>query len=239
MPYYKRNTYRRFRGPRQRRRYRAARRIQRAFRRRKGKYALRYKFNKVKKIVYQDIEHRWADDIAFSFTLPGAGGAIVNTGLELIHQGDDVGDRTGNKVTLKSFYLKGQIITADTHNFMRILLVNVNSLNQIIIPSDILQPDTTTNDPTIYSPYRKESRIKFKVLFDKMYKTQQQAAGSLYPFLINVDLSYKWKKGKSITYNQAGNSTPIYWYPLLVVISDSQIVTHPTFRGAKRLSWIA
>lgn len=220
-----------------RRKY-AARRIQRRFRRYRRNNT-KYQLKKLKRVVYQDIEHRWADDINFTFTIPGNGGAIVNLGLELIHQDDGTSDRTGNKITLKKLYFKGQVITADSHNFFRCILANISTLGQIIIPSDILQPDTGTNNPTIYSPYRKESRIKYKILFDKTYKTQEQAAGAVYPFLINVDFSYNWKAGQTITYNQPGNSSPIYWYPVLIVISDSQIVTHPTFRGAKRISWIA
>lgn len=217
-------------------RRRAAMRIQRAFRRRRG---LRSQFKKVKKIVYQDIEHRWIDDMSFTFQIPGAGGDIIPLGLETIVQGDNVTNRTGNKITLKGLHLKGQVFVADSHNFIRLMLVMVNTLQQIVIPSDILQPDATTNNPTIYSPYKKESKIKFRVLLDKMYKMQQQAAGSVYPEIINVDLSYKWPKGKTITYNLPTATAPIYWFPVVLVLSDSQIVTHPQFRGSKRLTFIA
>lgn len=226
----------------------AAKRIQRAFRRtghRRGRFTnVPNTLDKMLKSIHSMEEHRWQDDINFTMSIPGAGGDIFPIGLEFINQGDNINQRTGNKITLSSLYLKGQMIVADSHNFVRILLVMVNSLNQIIIPSDILQPDTTTTNPTIYSPFRKESKIKFRVLIDKMYKLQQQAAGSVYPEIVNVDLSYNFKtkkdpNGCTITYNQQGNSTPIYWYPLVIAISDSQITTHPAFRGSKRLTWLA
>jgi hypothetical protein len=209
------------------------------FRQRRYRKNLNTKVKRISKIVYQDIEHRWDDNIAYSFSIPGAGGDIVPLGLETIIQGDNIGNRTGNKITLKSLHLKGQVIVADTHNFIRLMLVMVNSLQQIVIPSDILQPDPVSGNPSIYSPYKKESKIKFKVLLDKFYKTQQQAAGSVYPFLQNVDLSYKWKKGKTITYNLPTASSPIYNFPVLCVLSDSAVPGHPQFRGCKRLNWIA
>ncbi len=197
------------------------------------------KVAKINKQFNMDLEKRWSDDGNFVFQIPGAGGGVQSIGLDLIAQGDNTTNRTGNKITLKSLHLKGQCITADSHNFFRILLVQVLSLNQIVVPLDVLEPDATSGNPTIYSPYKKESRIKFRVLLDKFYKTQQQAAGSVYPFLLNVDMSYKWKKGLTITYNAAGQQTPIYNNILLVYISDSQIATHPTFRGFRRTSWIA
>lgn len=236
MPYYKKPL--RLRSRHFRRKF-AASRIQRMFRRRKRKRGLQSQLSKVKKIVYQDIEHRWIDDMSFTFQIPGAGGDVIPLGFENIVQGDNTNNRTGNKITLKKIHLKGQVFVADTHNFFRLMLVMVNPLNQIVVPSDILQPDATTTNPTIYSPYRKESKIKYRVLLDKTYKLQQQAAGSVYPEIINFDMSYKWPKGKSITYNQSGASQPIYWFPVLVVLSDSQLQTHPQGRSALRISFVA
>lgn len=225
------------------RRRRAAKRfvaLQRKWRKyRRHSAPLRTQVKRLRKQVNKDIEHRWQDDINFTFSVPAAGGLVQPLGTELIAQGDDVADRTGNKINLKSVYIRGQLIVSDSHNFVRLLLVKVVSLNQIVIASDILQPDATTGNPTLYSPFRKESRLKFTVLKDKFYKLQEIAAGSVYPFLLNVDMSYKWKKGLTITYDQVGNSVPIYANIYLIGISDSQIVTHPTFRGSKRLTWIA
>ncbi len=220
----------------------AARFLQRRYRFKK-KYKQRRKLNKIAKIVYKDIEHRWQDNINYSEAIPGGGGSGVQIGLDTIST-TPTGpltndDRLGNKITLKSFYLKGQLIVADTHNFCRLILAEVVSLGQIVVTPDILQPDPITGNPTIYSPYRKESRIKYKILHDKFYKTQTQAAGSVYPFLVNVDLCYKWKKGLTITYNQAAAQQPIYKNVMLFLLSDSAAPGHPQFRGAKRLTWIA
>lgn len=225
-----------------RRRRFAAARIQRAFRRRRRR-GLKSKVKKIARIVYKDIEHRWQDDLAYSEAVPGAGGSGVQIGLDTIST-QPTGpltndDRLGNKITLKKLFLKGQLIVADTHNFCRIILAEVVSLAQIVVTADILEPDPASGNPTIYSPYKKESRIKFKVLKDKFYKLQTQAAGSIYPFLVNVDMSYSWPKGLTITYNQAAAQQPIYKNVMLFFLSDSQAPGHPQFRGAKRLSWIA
>lgn len=228
------------RGRNPRRNARRIIKLQRKWKRRRP--TLNRQVQRLKKKVNKDIEHRWLDTINYSFSIPGGGGSIEPLGMELISTTPTAGlndDRLGNKITLKSIYIKGQVITADTHNFMRLILVKTISLNQIVIASDILQPDAGTSNPTIYSPYRKESRIKYQVLLDKMYKTQQQAAGSVYPFLLNVDMSYKFKKGLTITYNQAGASVPIYNNVYLLCLSDSALPTHPQFRGAKRITWIA
>lgn len=227
-----------------RRRRRASRLIQRKWRRYKSRKryslaAVKYKVKRLQRQVNKDIEHRWSDDGNFVFQIPAAGGSVTTVGLDLIAQGDNTNNRTGNKINLKGLHLKGQMIVADSHNFVRIMLVQVLSLNQIVIVSDVLQPDATTGNPTIYSPYRKESRLKFKVLLDKFYKLQTVAAGSVYPFLVNVDMSYKWPKGLTVTYNDPAQNTPIYNNIMVLAISDSQLATHPTFRGFRRTTWIA
>lgn len=201
------------------------------------------KLKKLAKEVNKTIEHRWQDDINYSETIPGGGGSGVQIGLDQIATTPSqpllMDDRLGNKITLKSLYLKGQIIQSDSHNFVRMILAEVTSLGQIVVTADILQPDPITGNPTIYSPYAKDSRIKYHVIHDKLYKTQQQAVGSVYPFLVNFDLSTTWPAGLTITYNSPNNSQPIYKNVMLFLLSDSQSQTHPQFRGAKRLTWIA
>lgn len=224
--------------------YRAASKLQALFRgRRARKKTTAAKLKKLARKVNQDIEHRWADNSNFNFQIPSAGGDVIDLGTELIATTPTVpngtDDRLGKKITLKKLYVKGQITVADSRNMCRILLVKATSLNQIIIASDILQGNSVNNQPSIYSPYKKESRIKFKVLFDKIYKLQEQAAGSVYPKLLNVDFSWKFKSGMTITYNVDTNSYPIYQDIKIVCISDSTQVAHPRFAGFKRLSWIA
>lgn len=218
----------------------AARKIQRMARR-KSKRNLAKKVAKLNSKVNKIIEKRWNENGTYTFSIPGAGGAVETIGLDLIAQGDTVSSRTGDKITLTKLDLRGQLVVADTHNFVRLVLVQVLSLNQIVIPSDVLQPDAVTNNPTLYSPYTKDSRIKFDIIHDKFYKLQQQAAGAVYPEIVNVDLSYTWKNGLTITYpsQTAGNVTPIYNNIVLLVLSDSQVAGHPSFRGFRRTQWIA
>lgn len=232
-----------------RRAYKARRQFARKFVKFQRKYKKRYRrprlatqVRRLKKQVNKDIEHRWQDDITYNFQIPAAGGTVEDLGLELISTTAGPGlnnDRLGNKITLKSIYIKGQLIVADPRNFVRILLVQTISLDQIVVASDILQPDATSTNPTLYSPYRKESRIKYKVLHDKFYKLQTQAAGATYPAVLNIDMSAKWKAGLTITYNSPAAGVPIYNNVYIVAISDSVATAHPSFRGSKRLNWIA
>lgn len=236
MPYRRRYT-------RKRRRFaRKFIKFQRKYKKRYRKPNLSTQVRRLKQKVNKDIEHRWSDDITYSFNIPAAGGTVEALGLELISTTAGPGlnnDRLGNKLTLKSIYIKGQLLVADPRNFVRVLLVQTISLDQIVVASDILQPDPSTTNPTLYSPYRKESRIKYKVLHDKFYKLQTQAAGSIYPSVLNIDMSAKWVKGLTITYNSPLAGVPIYSNVYIVAISDSVATAHPSFRGSKRLTWIA
>lgn len=226
------------------RRRRAAKRFVKLQRRWRKRRTLATRVNKLSKKVNKDVEHRWQDNITYTEAVPGAGGSGVQIGLDTIATTPSGpllnDDRLGNTITLQSFYLKGQLIEADpSHNFCRLILAEVVSLQQIVVLADILQPDVASGNPTLYSPYKKESTIKYKILLDKFYKLQPVAAGSVYPFLVNVDLSYKWKNGLKITYNQAAAQQPIYKNVMLFLLSDSQVLPHPQFRGARRLQWIA
>lgn len=228
---------------RRRRRWRAAKKIQDKFRRyrsRRGK--LQKQITVLRRKVYKIIEHRWQDIYNYSDSF-GQAGLIKKVGLENIAltptSANLQDNRIGNKITLQSIYLKGQLAVGDTRNFCRIGLIKVLNLNQAVNISDILQPQFGSVLPTIYSPYRKESPIKFQVLHDKFYKLQAQAAGSTYPSVVNFDLSYKWKKGLTVTYLQDTASDPIYNSIFLFAISDSTLAPHPSFRSFKRLSWIA
>lgn len=223
-----------------RRNYRRAKRSK-VYRRKKKTVAKKLQI--LSKKVNKDLERRWADNMVWNESLPGAGGQVVQIGLDAIATTPTSvltnDDRLGMKITLKKLYLKGQIVQADSHNFCRCILVQTMSLNQLVVPADILEPYPTTGQPTIYSPYRKQSAVKYKILLDKFYKLQEQAAGSVYPFLCNFDMSYTWSKGLTVTYNQDAASAPIYTNVVLLLISDSQAITHPQARGAKRLSWVA
>lgn len=228
-----------------RRRRLAAKRFVKLQRRWRKKRTLAKRVRNLTKKVNKDLEYRWQDDIAYTEAVPGAGGSGVQIGLDTISTtptGPLTNDnRLGNNITLTSFYFKGQIINADpSHNFCRLILAEVISLQQIVITSDILEPDPASGNPTLYSPYKKESRIKYKILLDKFYKLQPVVAGAVYPFIANVDLSYKWKSpGLKITYNQAAAQQPIYKNVMLFLLSDSQVLPHPQIRGAKRIQFVA
>jgi len=238
MPFYRYATLGAWK---KRRRKYAASRIQRAFRRRKKRSGLQRQITTLKKKVNSQTEYGWQDIHNYSDSF-GVAGLVKSVGLDNIAitptSANLQDNRIGNTISLRSIYLKGQIAVGDSHNFCRMLLVQVLSLSTTVNISDILQPQFGSVLCTIYSPYRKESDIKFKVLHDKFYKTQIQAAGSVYPSIVNFDLSYKWKNGLKISYLQDAASTPLYNNLVLVCISDSNLTPHPSFRSFKRLSWI-
>lgn len=221
--------------------YRAASKIQGWFRKRRKKN-LAKKVKTLAKKVNSNIEHRWQDVHNFTDSF-GVAGLVKKIGLENIavtpSSSNLEDNRIGNKITLKRVYLKGQLAVSDSHNFCRMLLVRVTNMSQLVSVSDILEPAFGSVLPTIYSPYRKDSTIKYKILHDKFYKLQQKSAGSTYPDIVNFDLSYTWKSGLTITYLQDTASDPIYGQIYLVCISDSSSIPHPSFRSFKRLSWIA
>lgn len=210
--------------------------------RRRRKRNLAKKVRRLAKKVNSTIERRWQDVHNFGGSF-GVSGIVKKLGLENIAitpSASNLEDnRIGNKITLTSIYFKGQLAVSDSHNFCRMMLVRVLNLATTVDINDILEPAFGSVLPTLYSPYRKDSPIKFKILHDKFYKLQSQAAGSVYPSIVNFDLSYRWKSGMSVTYLQDTASDPIYGAIYLVALSDSSAVPNPSFRSFKRLSWIA
>jgi len=240
------------------RRYVYAKRIQRAwkarrFRRRRRRYAagpIKYKVKKLQRIVYNNLQPKWLDKVTPP-TGTSAGGLITGdwAGFENIAQGNDHDARDGNRIVVKSISIKGniQMATGDVFNEFRIVIFLVPcpessppAVNQILETGDL------------YSFYKKDSKVHYKILYDKNFQMSSQYAevgtvtpvklcGMCYPNYIHWEHKVKFPKGLSVWYKDATANTPTKNHVYMLTISDSLSSIpsgHPTLGMYVRLNFI-
>ena len=228
-----------------RRRYAAhfnARRIQRAFRRRK-KRSLKTQLKKLKRKVYNNLQNCWIDTIQTPVG-SGAGGYINPDfcSLQQIAQGDDHNERQGNKIVVKTISIKGQLRNAngDIFNEFRIIIFSLTddpSPGATLTVGDILQ------NGDLYSHYKKNSAYKYKIHWDRTYQMSNPLAtvatqpsstdlcGCPYKDFIHIEKKIKLKNHQ-VWYRGATAGACIKGGIYMLTISDSlnQLPTgHPTF----------
>jgi len=238
--------------PRKWKRNRRARTIQRAWRKRRykkyNKNTCKKQLKKLKKIVYNNINPGWKDTYQAP-TAVGAGGEITGDfcGLENIAQGTNHDDRIGNKIVVKQIHFKGNIQVARGDIY--------NEIRQIIFST----PDVCTTDPPaiqdiletgdLYSFYKKNSKIKFKIHYDKTWQMSNPYSevgtvtpvglnGMCYPNYIHWEIKLKFPKGHPIWYGNASVGSPTKGAFFLLRISDSLSAIpsgHPTVANYCRM----
>lgn len=232
---------------------RKVRRIQRAFRRYRARKrqgsSLRNQVRRLKKKVYNNLQPCWIDSVGTMTA--GAGGTIFPNwcSLQDIAQGDDHDQRQGNKITVKSIQVKGQIQVAvgDVYNIYRMIIFSLTddpAPGAPLAVSDILQ----TSD--LYSFYKKDSNFKYKIHYDHSFKMSNALAsvgtvtptalnGCPYPNYIRFEKTFTFKNHQ-VHYrgptNGPANKGGIY----CLVISDSlsQVPSgHPDMTYRTRMSY--
>lgn len=203
--------------------------------------------NSLKQIVYNNLQPCWID--TQQTMTAGAGGTIFPNfcGLQSIAQGDDQNQRQGNRIVVKSIHLRGllNVAVGDTFNQYRFIVFSTPD-NTPTTPSvsDILE----TSD--LYSFYKKNSSIKYKIHWDKTYQMSNVLAnvgtvaptelnGCPYPNYITVDKTIKFKN-HIIWYRGVGNGQPIKNAIYCLVVSDSisQVPSgHPQYSYYSRMNY--
>lgn len=194
---------------------------------------------KVNKLL--NAQSTWYDsDLA---TTVSTTGHIQPIGLLDITKGTNSGQRLGDKIELKSISFKLQldvintsIANGDVFNQIRMLIVQFPqplTSGIGIEVGDILQ----TSD--IKSHYKKDSKIKYKILHDQLFYMDNQGFGtgaSSNPkwqpqkcHLKNFDKKFKFPDGINVVYNAGG--VIINNDIQLVLVSDSTIALHPRIYG--------
>ena len=223
-------------------RTKAARVLQRWARRRK-RNNLKKQIKNLKRKVYNNLQNCWIDTIQTPVG-SGAGGTINPDfcSLQQIPQGDDHNERQGNKITVKSISIKGQLRNAngDIFNEFRIIVFSLPddpAPGSSITVSDILQ------NGDLYSHYKKDSAYKFDIHWDKTYQMSNPLAtvatqpsstdlcGCPYKDFIHIEKKIKFYNHQ-VHYRGATAGACIKGGIYLLTISDSlnQLPTgHPTF----------
>jgi len=230
-----------------------ARRIQRAFRRKRKRTSLAKQVRILKKKVNADTDNRWHDSFYLATSIPNTGVFLDVGNLANIPAGDAYNQRQGNKITLKSINISFNFLPRDQYNRFRVIgfMIGQQTLGAPAL-NDILQDITGTGAtaPNVDSPYKKDSKLKYKILFDDRFTLQPRVyttipAGTVYTGAALAPNKW-WRKkitfgkaGKAIYYKDGTASQPILNMIYLLFLSDSNNPIHPSYQGWVRTSWVA
>lgn len=230
-------------------RYVIARGLQRAYRRRKAKNMksiVKTNRRKINKLMNSEITFK---DTIFNANISSSG-LFLTTGLQSISQGDEEGQRQGDKITIKSFNFKGRfsvingtVINADGFNNVRMIVVKIPqpNTNAPLLVTDILQVQHWQ------SHYKKKSDVKYQILLDKTYYMDNQGFGTgassdpkwqpVRPHQAVCNFKLKFPKGLDITY-QAGQNVVFQNDVRVFLLSDSAAPGHPVINGYLRTTFL-
>lgn len=200
---------------------------------------------KVNKLI--NAQATWWD--AYISISPSTSGGYTNIGLTDIIKGTSANQRIGDKIELKSISMKffvsllnGSALNADAFNNIRIILVQFPqpmTSGVGVLPSDVLE----TGD--VLSHYKKDSKVKYKILFDSLYYLDNQGFGSgaasnpvWTPATTHQKRCFKdikFPKGLSVTYNSS--NVVVANDVQLLMVSDSSLTPHPNVQGRIRLNF--
>lgn len=201
---------------------------------------------KINKLMNSEITFK---DTIYNANISSAG-SFLQVGLQTIAQGDEEGQRQGDKITIKSLSFKvrfsvinGTVVNADGFNNVRMIVVKIPqpNTNSPLLVTDILQVQNWQ------SHYKKKSDVKYHILHDKTYYMDNQGFGTgassdpkwqpvkSHQAVCNLKLNFP--KGLDVTYN-AGTSVVFQNDVRLFLLSDSAVPGHPTITGYLRMIYL-
>lgn len=151
-------------------------------------------------------------------------------GLTLIPQGDDVGNRTGNSILVRSFYMRGYLqanpsITGNT----RISLVLLQDLQQVSDTTPGITDVFEQDDPD--SMIKKTTAGRYKILWRKNYTLFPQAAGQS-----ARDLQKYFKLYSHVRYN-GSSASDIQKGGYYLAMLSSESTNFPTISLTSRIGY--
>lgn len=148
--------------------------------------------------------------------------------LTSIAQGDDIGTRTGDKITAKSLSYHLRLSAGDTYNIVRVVFL-IDTAGVSLTPSSYLETvsDVLSFRSTDYNVGR------YKVLMDRILKLDQADGTENRIISGTFDL-----KDMPINYLSAAAGVPTNNGIWLMTISDSGVVAHPAVVGNVRLRFL-
>jgi len=212
---------------------RAARKIQRSFKKRKKK-SVQKQVSALKKFVMKTIENKQVNSFASNINVTSTGVSHLAFLRILTGTGDGVGEssaaRIGNSVTLMkqqfNFNLKMRT-GADLYNQVRILIVESMEGSFSLNIADVLQYSvySTHGDLIFTSPYTTKTTTnkRYKVHYDKtLLMTQDRLPARVFKKTIKYG-----NEGKVINFQNTTDAIPTNHRLQFFIISDSTAVQHP------------
>jgi len=183
---------------------------------RSGRYSKKANKGKIAKVVKSVLDKK----VEFKhYTLTGQSMVLSQTILQFnllsgITEGDDVAERTGRQIIVRSIQIMGYFFMGDNTNICRLLLVQELE-NSATLSTDLWQANS------VNALRKNETLGKYRVLWDRRCNLQTYT---------NTQELYKnfFKCNIKVKYN-AVNGSPIKNNVFLVGISDSSAIPHPNY----------
>lgn len=212
----------------------AASTIQRAFRRRKKK--ARTSVASVKKIVHSMEPYKYLNFVDSS-SIGTAWFVLANISNVPFDTTNNSQSRACTKILLKALAIRGNMQPAagDGTNFMRLALIRGRRAGDLD-PTTIGYHNPTPVATDLYTQFNQKY---VDVIWDKTYRLQEQAAGSIYPKttffekFTKINKTLKFIEREATGTDQPYNNTAYY----LVCCSDSGLTPHPRISVTCRISW--
>lgn len=202
--------------------YKPARRIQRAWRRRRGgvnarqNRAISTLFKRTRK------ERKYIDQTA-NTSIGTIWSTLLPRPLTYVVQGDNNDQRIGNKLTVHSMHLKGFVTVDDTTNLLRIIVVKFGRMdNSQIAVQEFLSNSNAASPQHLLSFKHRNSKLKYQFLADRTYVLagNDTAGSSSGPYSVKK-LNINMKLNSSIFFNADTDTVPVTGYTYVIAASDS------------------
>lgn len=235
MPGYKRKrSYSRFR-----RRFRRYSRPSRRFSRYRRTYTRKPRSIRARvRAIEKSIEYKYADSTQVMTSI-----GVNFTGTHLLPDldsgtgtGTPANDRIGDTVNLRYLQARIAMDVGDTTNVVRLIVVCFPTLSGTTGISDVLQyPSVILGDSRlpIQSLYKKDSAVKFKVLYDKVHSVNSTTKGVK---IINLKIPLP-KTGLKLTYADGTSVQPEKNIINIYAASDSTVAPNPGIVGNTRATY--
>ena len=190
---------------------------------------------KLYKMVKFGKERKFIDQSASATAVDSNWLPLLPRDLTFILQGDNQGERVGNKCQIHSHHLKIKVTYGDPTNIFRILVVRFpNQAASLVTLADALQDVSAASPLNLMSNLKREGDTKYQILYDSGVQRINDALLKQRTF----DITLKPKgTGYYTGYNSSSAGGCIAGYTYVVACTDSLIAPNPTFTTVARTTF--
>jgi len=143
------------------------------------------------------------------------------TSFNVVGQGVGNGQRVGDKLTCEGLDMRFQIVNSGTTTTMTRCIVLQDYKDTMSSPSQIL--DVVGSGLAPLSPYQRENRNNFKVLYDKVFQTDSVKQGQ-----VVVKWNYRFPKGNQPSQTYDPGAGTLTENSIRVLFISDLLATLPT-----------